>query len=262
MQEIFNNKLKLKHLKRAAKYFPASSFLYEETASRLAENFGTIIKKPFDNALVLGDKAGILSDKLRKCLTIGKVEETSLVEEFLASNKSGNIINYEALPFKEKTFDLVASNLSMHWVNDIVGLLVQVKAILTKGGFFISNILGGETLTELRQSIILAENEFGGNSMRVSPKMAVNDGAALLQRVGLKEPVSSNEVIDVKYDDLKTLLKDLQAMGEQNALIQANKNIPPKKFWIKVEQIYRENFTDNNGALNAKFEVITLSGWN
>jgi len=138
---------------------------------------------------------------------------------------------------------------------------VQCKAILKKDGFFISNVLGGETLTELRQSMAIAEAEFGGGSMRISPMMGVKDGAALLQRVGFKEPVSTNEVIDVKYDDLKTLLRDLQNMGEQNAILQANKNCPPKKFWTRVEQVYRENFADENGAMNAKFEIITLSGW-
>ena len=259
MQEIFDNNLKLKHLKRASKYFASSAFLYEETAKRLAENFDSNIRKPFDEALVLGDKLGILSNYLESCLTISKVTETALVKEFL-SNK-GQVVNYEVLPFETDSFDLITSNLSQHWVNDIVGLFVQCKAILKKDGFFISNVLGGETLTELRQSMAIAEAEFGGGSMRISPMMGVKDGAALLQRVGFKEPVSTNEVIDVKYDDLKTLLRDLQNMGEQNAILQANKNCPPKKFWTRVEQVYRENFADENGAMNAKFEIITLSGW-
>lgn len=260
MQEIFDYNLKLKHLERAVKYFPASSFLYEETAHRLAENFGNLIRKSFAEAVVLGDKNGILTEKLSNCLTVEKAKETALVEGFL-KNRNSKIINFDILPFEQESFDLIASNLFLHWVNDIVGLLVQIKAILRKDGFFIANLLGGETLTELRQSMILAEEEFGGASIRTSPKMAVNDGAALLQRVGFKEPVSTNETINVKYDDLKTLLKDLQAMGEQNALLQANKKCPPKKFWKRVEQIYRENFADEAGSINAKFEVITLSGW-
>lgn len=262
MQEIFDTELKLKHLKRASKYFVSSAFLYEETANRLTDNFGNNIRTVFDEALALGDKNGILSDFLEHCLTINKVNETALLPELLSNkNRKQEVINYEILPFEEQSFNLIASNLSMHWVNDIVGLLVQIKAYLKKGGFFISNILGGETLTELRKSMILAESEFGGGSMRVSPMMGVKDGAALLQRAGFKEPVSTNEVIDVKYDDLNTLLHDLQNMGEQNSLIQANKQIPPKKFWTKVEQIYREQFSDENGTMNAKFEVISLSGW-
>ncbi len=262
MTEIFDNNLKLKHLKRSSKYFLSSAFLYEETAKRLAENFGTNIRKTFDDALVLGDKNGILSDEVAKCLTISNVTETSLVEEFLSNKRRPQkTINYEVLPFEKESYDLIVSNLSQHWVNDIVGLFVQTKAILKKEGFFISNLLGGETLTELRQSMILAEGEFGGGSMRVSPMMGVKDGAALLQRVGFKEPVSSNEVINVKYDDLKTLLHDLQNMGEQNAILKANKTPPNKRFWTRVEQLYRENFADEQGSINAKFEVLSLSGW-
>lgn len=265
MQEIFDNNLKLKHLERASKYFLSSSFLYEETANRLVENFGSSIRQYFDDALVLGDKNGIVSDKLESALTIGKIYETSLVENFLNNSvnpdRKQKVINFEILPFTEESFDLIVSNLAFQWVNDVVGLLIQIKACLRKKGFFMANLLGGETLTELRQSMLMAEEEFGGASMRVSPMMGVKDGAALVQRVGLREPISSNEVINVKYDDLPTLLHDLKNMGEQNAILQANKNIPPKRFWTRVEQIYRENFADETGAMNATFEIISLSGW-
>jgi len=265
MQEIFDNKLKLKHLERSARFFHSSSFLYEESAKRLSENFNGNIKKVFNEAVSLGDKFGILTDQLNSCLTIENVTETALTQKLLSSRKRARkqeVINYEILPFEKESFDLVASNLSHHWVNDIVGLLVQCKNILRKDGFFISNLLGGETLTELRQAMLQAENELcQGASMRVSPMMGVKDGAALLQRVGFKEPVSTNEVLLVKYDDFKTLLRDLQNMGEQKALIQRNNKILPKKFWNKTEQIYRENFADKDGSLNARFEIITLSGW-
>lgn len=261
MQEIFNSNLKLKHLERAAEYFNSSAFLFEECAERIAENFGTVIRKEFERAVTLGDRKGILTEKLEKCLTIQKVKETALTEDFLKDKENGEVINFEILPFTEESFNLIASNLAMHWVNDIVGLLVQCKACLKKDGFFIATLLGGETLTELRQSMVLAESEFGKNSMRISPMMGVKDGAALLQRVGFKEPVSTSEEINVKYDDLKTLLHDLKNMGEQNAILQANKATPPKKLWTRTEQIYRENFADESGAINAKFEVVTLSGW-
>jgi NADH dehydrogenase [ubiquinone] 1 alpha subcomplex assembly factor 5 len=46
--------------------------------------------------------------------------------------------------------EAIVSCLSMHWVNDLPGLLVQINRALVPDGLFLAAILGGDTLFELR----------------------------------------------------------------------------------------------------------------
>lgn len=257
---IFDRKRKKLHFNRAAKNFKKSDFLFNEVASRIAEQFDFLIKTKFQKALIIGTKNGFLADSLRKNKIVEEVYETDFSEKFL-EQKEGNLINAdeEFLPFKNESFDLILSNLNLHWVNDLPGCLVQVKRILKQGGFFQATLFGSKTLMELRQ--VLLEAEEGGYSQRVSPFIDVKEGAALVQRVGFKEPISIAEEIDVKYDNILDLLTDIKNMGEANALVKANKTTPKKDYFLKAAKIYLNKFSDENNQLNAKFEIINISGW-
>ncbi|TRY92606.1 hypothetical protein DNTS_029264 [Danionella cerebrum] len=91
----------------------------------------------------------------------------------------------EFLPFRENTFDLVVSSLSMHWINDLPGALRQIHQVLKPDGVFIGAMLGGETLYELRCSLQLAELEReGGFGPHISPFTAVTDLGNLLGQAG------------------------------------------------------------------------------
>lgn len=76
----------------------------------------------------------------------------------------------EFLPFQENSLDLVISNLSMHWVNDIPSTFSQVTKCLKEDGLFIGTMFGENTLKELRNSFTLSEQEReGGISSHISP---------------------------------------------------------------------------------------------
>ena len=55
-----------------------------------------------------------------------------------------------ALPFGTNTFDVVLSNLALHWVNDLPATMTEVLRVLKPNGVFVGAMFGGETLTELR----------------------------------------------------------------------------------------------------------------
>ncbi len=260
---VFDRERKIKQLDRAAKKFNYSDFLHVEAANRLADQFGGVIVKKFDNVLNIGARTGYLSEMVKQNLAIKNLVETDISLNFLQNSKTNNfkvLANEEFLPFKDESFDLIVSNLALHWVNDLPGSLIQIKRILKKGGFFCANIFGSKTLHELRHAMILAEAD-QGTSPRVSPFIDVRDGAGLLQRAGFNEPVSVAEDIVVKYNFVKEILRDLQNTGETNSLIKLNRKFPGKKFFDKVEETYQQNFGDELGHLNATFEIITLSGW-
>src|SRR3546814_11047904 len=89
----------------------------------------------------------------------------------------------EFLPFGQNRFDLVVALLNLHWVNDLPGALIQIRQALTPDGLFLGAMLGGATLTELRQSWLADEAELeGGPEPRISPMAETLDGAPPLQR--------------------------------------------------------------------------------
>src|SRR5208282_5326740 len=97
----------------------------------------------------------------------------------------------ELVPFGDASFDLVASNLVLHWTADLPGALVQLRRALKPDGLLLAAMLGGSTLVELRTALFEAElAEEGGVSPRVSPTTELSDAAALLQRAGFAMPVA------------------------------------------------------------------------
>lgn len=150
----------------------------------------------------------------------------------------------------------------MHWINDLPGHLIQIRKLLKKDGFFTANLIGGNSLVELRNALAEAESEISSSiSPRISPMIDLRDGAALIQRTGFREPVSTSEEITVKYSSFYDLLRDIKFSGEGSSLIKQNKNIPPRELFKKAENIYKQKFSDEEGNLNATIEVITISGW-
>ena len=125
----------------------------------------------------------------------------------------------EWLPFGAGRFDLILSCLSLHWVNDLPGALVQARRALKPDGMFLAAMLGGATLTELRTALAEAEVAGeGGLSPRVSPFADVRDAGDLLGRAGFAMPVVDAEEITVSYPDPFRLMDDLRGMGETNAV--------------------------------------------
>ena len=126
----------------------------------------------------------------------------------------------ERLPFAGERFDLAVSLLALHAVNDLPGSLIQIRRALKPDGLFLGCLLGGATLTELRQAFAHAEAEVeGGASPRVAPFADVRDLGGLLQRAGFALPVADAETVRVRYGDPFELMRDLRGMGLANALV-------------------------------------------
>lgn len=95
------------------------------------------------------------------------------------------VLSEEDLPFANDTFDLVFSNLSLHWVNDLPKCLREIRRVLKNDGVFIASMLGGNTLVELKNSFVLAEEEReGGLRPHLSPLAGVSDMGNLFTQAG------------------------------------------------------------------------------
>ncbi|MCJ2141631.1 methyltransferase domain-containing protein [Methylobacterium sp. E-066] len=168
----------------------------------------------------------------------------------------------EFLPLVAGSLDLAVSLLTLHAVNDLPGTLIQLRRALRPDGLFLGCLLGGATLTELRQSFAQAESEIeGGISPRVSPFAAVREAGALLQRAGFALPVADTDTLTVRYADLFGLMRDLRAMGMTNVLTERRRTPLRRATLVRAAEVYAERFSDPDGRVRATFEVLWLSGW-
>jgi SAM-dependent methyltransferase len=168
----------------------------------------------------------------------------------------------ETVDAEPQKFDLVTSVLSLHTVNDLPGVLLQIGLALRPDGLFVGALFGGDTLFELRESLAAAETEtLGGISPRVSPFADVRDLGGLLQRAGFALPVADVERTVVRYRDLVTLFGDLRAMGETNALVERNRQPLPRKTLAAALAHYSNHHSDTDGRLRATFDIAYLTGW-
>lgn len=168
----------------------------------------------------------------------------------------------ETLSLQPGSLDLAVSALAFQFVNDLPGALAQIRRALRPDGLLLAAMLGGDTLTELRQSFAAAEAECeGGVSPRVVPFADLRDVGALLQRAGLALPVTDVDRVVVRYDSAFALMADLRRMGATNILIERRQTPTRRATMLRMAQIYAERFADPDGRIRATFDVIWLSGW-
>ena len=168
----------------------------------------------------------------------------------------------EILPLQPASLDLAISALAFQFVNDLPGVLAQIRRALRPDGLLLAAMIGGDTLTELRQSFAAAEAECeGGASPRVAPFADLRDIGSLLQRAGLALPVTDVDRVVVRYDSAFALMADLRRMGATNILIERRRTPTRRATMLRMAQIYSERFADADGRIRATFDVIWLSGW-
>jgi SAM-dependent methyltransferase len=262
---VFDRGLVRRHRDRAAGEFGRHDFLVREVAERLAERLDDVTRD-FPRALDLGCHNGVLSQVLGDRGAVETLIQSDL-SAAMAHLAAGNgrpslAADEELLPFAPGSFDLVMSVLSLHWVNDLPGSLIQIGRCLKPDGLFLAALLGGETLHELRAALLQAEIEVeGGASPRVSPFLDLADAGALLQRAGFALPVADRDVITVDYPDALTLMADLRAMGEANALEDRRRTPTRRATLLRAAALYQELFARDDGRLPATFDVIYLTAW-
>ncbi|CAN7603942.1 methyltransferase domain-containing protein [Bradyrhizobium sp. LjRoot220] len=168
----------------------------------------------------------------------------------------------ETLSLAPESLDLAVSALAFQFVNDLPGVLAQISRALRPDGLLLAAMIGGDTLTELRQAFAQAEAECeGGVSPRVAPFADLRDVGALLQRAGFALPVTDVDRVVVRYDSALALMTDLRRMGATNVLVERRRTPTRRATLLRMAQIYGERFADADGRIRATFDVVWLSGW-
>ena len=168
----------------------------------------------------------------------------------------------ETLRLEPGSLDLIVSALALQFVNDLPGVLAQIRRALKPAGLLLAAMIGGDTLTELRQSFAAAEAECeGGVSPRVAPFADLRDIGGLLQRAGLALPVTDVDRVVVRYDFAFALMADLRRMGATDILVYRRRTPTRRATMLRMAQVYAERFAHPDGRIRATFDIIWLSGW-
>ncbi|KAG4435619.1 hypothetical protein IFR05_008894 [Cadophora sp. M221] len=287
--QVFNRHTKYLQKERAAANPERSrqvDYLKDEVAMRLSERL-LDINRHFNHVLDLGanscniaraltlpdpypdptKESAPISTRLSKLTAVDSSRNMLYRDADLPFNQEINLTrevldDEERLPFEANTFDAVLSSLSMHWINDLPSLLAQINNILKPDAPFVAAMFGGDTLYELRTSLQLADQERrGGVSPHVSPLADVRDMGGLLQKAGFKMLTVDVDDIIVDFPDSFSLMQDLQAMGESNAILGREAGPIKRDVLLANEGIYRELHGNEDGSLPATFRMIYMIGW-
>ncbi len=234
-------------LARAERLGPAAFLL-----DRVVEDFGdrlTAVLRTFANAADIGTP----DVRLREALA-SRVASIARIDLLRQSD--------DRLGLAPESLDLVVSALALQAIDDLPGVLAQMRRALKPDGLLLMALFGGDTLTELRQSFAAAESEIeGGLSPRVLPFGDLRELGALLQRAGFALPVADVDRVVVRYDSAFALMQDLRRMGATNMLAERRRVPLRRATLLRMAQIYSERFADPDGRIRATFDVVWLSGW-
>ncbi|MGY3511037.1 methyltransferase domain-containing protein [Bradyrhizobium canariense] len=237
----------LRARQRRAQAQGAASFLLDRVAEDISDRLAAVMRE-FHTAADLwtpGEGLAVLRARLPS------IERIEL-------DASGA----EKLPFVPESLDLVVSALALQFANDLPGVLAQIRRALRPDGLLLAAMIGGDSLTELRQAFAAAEAECeGGVSPRVAPFADLRDVGALLQRAGFALPVTDVDRVVVRYANAFALMQDIRRMGAANVLIERRRTPSRRSTLLRMAEIYGERFADADGRIRATFDIIWLSGW-
>ena len=256
---IFDRRL-LRARRERARVLGPETFLLDRVAAELGERLSAVLRT-FERAVDLGTP----SDAVRRVLAASGKVATIVAAEPDARHQAPALsvaADEEALPFADGALDLVVSALSLQFVNDLPGTLIQIRRALKADGLLLAALIGGDSLTELREAFAEAESEVeGGVSPRVAPFADVRELGALLQRAGFALPVVDSDRLTVRYPTALALMRDLRRMGATNLLNERRRTPLKRATLARVADIYASRFADADGRLRASFEIVWLTGW-
>ena len=260
--DLFDRSLFAQRRQRAlAAQTQGADFLLAAVAEELGDRL-LAVKRQFDLAVDLGGHTGRLAAALAASGRVDRVLRADLFTADPGLSAPDFVCDDALLPLKDASVGLIASALSLQLVNDLPGALIQIRRALLPDGLFLGAVLGGETLSELRDCLMRAELELtGGAGPRVAPFADTRDLGALLQRAGFALPVTDTDKLTVRYDNLFGLMRDLRAMGGTSILTERSRRPLSRAVFLKAAELYAADHADADGRIRATFQVVYLSGW-
>jgi NADH dehydrogenase [ubiquinone] 1 alpha subcomplex assembly factor 5 len=261
--EIFDQALLIERRRRAANSGHDGRFLLTRVLEDVSERL-SFIQRQFPTCLLLNAYDRQAVEDIQSLPNIGTVIAADNDAALLANCPEPKVVlSPAALPFSDGALDCIISPLTLHWINDLPGRLIQFRQALRKDGLLLAILPGGRTLHELRASWLAAEEELtGGVSPRVAPFVDIRDFGGLLQRAGFALPVVDSELVTVTYPNPIALYRDLKGMGASNCLTDRRLMPVTRRLLTRASEIYIDRFSTADGSkIVATIELLTATAW-
>jgi len=259
---IFNQRLLRKRLERCVRGTGADNFLMQRVAEDISARLD-LIKRQFPLGAVFGDHCGTMAAALEGMANLDRLIFINTVAPVNPASHARQIIGTEEhLALANASINLVISPLTLQFVNDLPGALIQLKRALQPDGLFIAAFLGGDSLMELRDGLLCAEIDTRGGAVpRVHARVDIRDLGALLQRAGFALPVVDSDKFTVTYRSAMHLMHDLRVLGLSNVLTQGAGISLNRATLKRLEEIYQDRYCTADNRIRASFEIIYMTGW-
>jgi malonyl-CoA O-methyltransferase len=252
------------HFGRAAKTYSKVANLQAEVESRLLEQLDFLEDKKPQRVLDIGCGPGRASAAIKKRWPKSEVwaldaalpmlKEVSKQTRFWRPIKRV-CADASQLPFHDQSVDVIFSSLCLQWVNDLPATLAEFRRVLKPDGLLLFSTFGPDTLIELRDAYLAAGDAFPP----ISPFAAIQQIGDAIMATGFKNPVLDRELYCLTYPDTRSLMKELKAIGANDARPQRARGLSSKTRLQNVQAAYDALRRDN--VLPSTWEVVTAMAW-
>jgi malonyl-CoA O-methyltransferase len=248
---------------RAAEDYDAAAVLQREIGRRMLDRLEYIRIEP-RTVLDLGCGTGLVLDHLsRRWRRRPRVIALDFAVAMLRqARRRGHWRNrprplcadMERLPLADDSVDLIFSNATLQWANDLGGTFAELHRVLRPGGLLMFTTFGPDTLMELRSAWAAADGD-----AHVSPFLDMHDVGDALVRGRFADAVMDVERINLTYPDVFRLMRDLKAIGAHNVLSARSRGLTGRRRLRAMEQAYEQHRRD--GRLPSTWEIVHGHAW-
>ena len=251
----------------AASTYDAAAVLQREICNRALERLDLVNLNPaaiIDAGCGTGFAAQALRKRYPRALLVGLDIAPAMLhasrsripswKKWFGPNRDAFVCgDNERLPIRSGAVDMLWSNLAYQWANDLPAVFAECQRVLRPGGLLMFTTFGPDTLKELRAA------SAGDNRIHVNRFIDMHDVGDMMIGAGFADPVMDMEYLTLTYADVKSLMRELKAIGAHNVAAGRNHALTGKRALQEVERRY-ESFRQE-GRLPATFEVIYGHAW-
>ena len=265
VDEIFDTKSLQRSKGKATKKWSDHNFIFKKFSPVLLEKI-KILGLDLDKVLLITSDR----DEMFDCLNSLKFQELIIVSQYdellkdvkLNSNSKKYKLEYMELNNLNEKFDLIVCNFNLHNINHKFAYVKILDSLLSTNGLLVCNFFGENTLSELRQSLIKTDEKiFQGVHLRIPSSIKMNEASELFTKATYSEIVIEKISFDIYYKNVKELLFDIKGIGEISTLKKRYKSLITPNYLSKLNEIYKEQYTDNNTLLKSTCDILSATMW-
>jgi malonyl-CoA O-methyltransferase len=160
----------------------------------------------------------------------------------------------QQLPLANESVDLIFSNFTLQWCEDLPGVFAEFMRVLRPGGLLTFSMPGSGTLDELRQAWATVDER-----IHVNHFVELQWVGDLLLQQGFAEPVVSVDRFTLSYPQVMGLMRDLKRLGATNVNAGRRSGLMGRAVLQQLERGYPGR--DGAGRITASWEVVYGHAW-